>query len=575
MQPDENDIWRDDGQAGGEDNVNAEDKVGETYSDRETVIGGSSDSEIEDTGVQVIKKRNRGRPLGSKNKVKAGKLSKIAAGEGKGIESYFERQGRSNLQKKNDNNIMTRSKSAPRLSNDPVISDTRNDEAPPKVKQTTEVGGEDNSVFQPKYRIARTPVEPVPQVEATQDKGEKKENSSQKEEVSAVSENTNTEIKNTQGTEVGTGGTQQIEDSGKGTPVSQRCLSKFCRTFEMRLRESELKFLVQLEIAKQEILETMVQSMKAPQEPTDSTNDLETRDVADQESVAEVLDTRRGGRRVLKSIRERGSGRRREIRRVEDHTPSADLVSENRTLNKKSTDTKSVTPVPKTTLAGNSSNGGKSQSTDNEKRGRAPVKPLRSDGKVTFYGTHPRKSLIAQPTYIDKESWLGEKAERTNRRNNIVLRRELVAGKKTTRELQEIIKTSLNLKVKILQNMEVGDSHVAELDSLESKKAVMANKAPLRGKELWIDDDLTRRQADTIQWIDSEVDRLRAQGKSAKRYYMKVRLNGAWWSWDERKARMSPLAGRFRERRGPRAPRTSEINFRRPSQGNTSGRGPQ
>lgn len=147
---------------------------------------------------------------------------------------------------------------------------------------------------------------------------------------------------------------------------------------------------------------------------------------------------------------------------------------------------------------------------------------------------------VRQPEAIGKGAWLYEKAEREKRRNNIVLQGELIAGKKTSKDLQKVIKSVLEVDVNINKVLQVRDFTIIQVNKKEDKLKLMKKKASLRGKGLWLDDDLTARQADTMQWIDARVDHFRAHGRQAKRNYMKAMLDGKWWNWDEELALMRP-----------------------------------
>lgn len=61
-----------------------------------------------------------------------------------------------------------------------------------------------------------------------------------------------------------------------------------------------------------------------------------------------------------------------------------------------------------------------------------------------------------------------------------------------------------------------------KLSSLDKKIKLMAEKGKLRGMDLWLDDDLTRREAEIIQWLEREIKAQKA-GYTGKKKLFKSR----------------------------------------------------
>ncbi|KAH0549813.1 hypothetical protein KQX54_014493 [Cotesia glomerata] len=74
---------------------------------------------------------------------------------------------------------------------------------------------------------------------------------------------------------------------------------------------------------------------------------------------------------------------------------------------------------------------------------------------------------------------------------------------------------------------------IATLESINPKKVIMAQKNKLKGSNLWINDDYTRREAHVQAWIRQEVDKEIAQGRAAKTNYMRMWAKDAWWRWED------------------------------------------
>lgn len=55
---------------------------------------------------------------------------------------------------------------------------------------------------------------------------------------------------------------------------------------------------------------------------------------------------------------------------------------------------------------------------------------------------------------------------------------------------------------------------------------------------IWLDDDLTEREKQIRDWLDSIVREERKNGLETRMGYMKIRVEGKWYEWDELKGRL-------------------------------------
>lgn len=80
----------------------------------------------------------------------------------------------------------------------------------------------------------------------------------------------------------------------------------------------------------------------------------------------------------------------------------------------------------------------------------------------------------------------------------------------------------------------------------------MKSKKNLGGIGIWIEDDLTNREKEIQEWLGSLEKEERKNGLDVQVGYLKVRVQGRLYRWDEKKGRLEEQEmvaerGNFRE----------------------------
>lgn len=102
-----------------------------------------------------------------------------------------------------------------------------------------------------------------------------------------------------------------------------------------------------------------------------------------------------------------------------------------------------------------------------------------------------------------------------------------------------------------------GNIFTIHFKKLEGKLAVMREKKELKGTNIWIDDDHTKREIEIQKWIRRIAKEKREQGERVSFGYMTLICNGEVMKYNERKGILEKkhMAFRNREENGSRAGR--------------------
>lgn len=68
---------------------------------------------------------------------------------------------------------------------------------------------------------------------------------------------------------------------------------------------------------------------------------------------------------------------------------------------------------------------------------------------------------------------------------------------------------------------------MVELFAMEYKIEIMKNKSRLEGTGNWTEDDLTEREKEVEEWLESQVREERKKGLESRLDYMKIIVEGA------------------------------------------------
>lgn len=146
------------------------------------------------------------------------------------------------------------------------------------------------------------------------------------------------------------------------------------------------------------------------------------------------------------------------------------------------------------------------------------------------------------PDKLSEREYVWEMRERSNRKSNVIIRGMRAVGRGIKEEIKGIIKEYVGLEIYIKRVRAIGGELLVELDSMENKINIMKMKIRLRGSGIWIDDDLTRREKQVQEWLESLVKDERENGLNTRLGYFKVQVDGGWYEWDEKKGRLGQIS---------------------------------
>lgn len=128
--------------------------------------------------------------------------------------------------------------------------------------------------------------------------------------------------------------------------------------------------------------------------------------------------------------------------------------------------------------------------------------------------------------------WVREK-EKDERKENFVIKGWVVEGELSKERIEAGIKEWLGIEIKIKNFWKSGKVLVVKLESEEAKREVMKYKFRLKGRSIYIENDLTFEeravQGKIGQWAKGEV----LKGRRVKIGRGWVKVEGSWKKWEE------------------------------------------
>jgi len=144
-----------------------------------------------------------------------------------------------------------------------------------------------------------------------------------------------------------------------------------------------------------------------------------------------------------------------------------------------------------------------------------------------------------------------ERRERNDRRKNIMIK-GLKEGEDEVFERVEGLMKELGGEIKVEEVREIkagktekGMLLLVKLKSEEMKRKVLIGRGKLKGKEIWIEEDLTWEER-RIRWrIRRIANEEEAKGKRVRIAQGGIWLEGIWWGWDEELGRLRNAKGKM------------------------------
>lgn len=159
-----------------------------------------------------------------------------------------------------------------------------------------------------------------------------------------------------------------------------------------------------------------------------------------------------------------------------------------------------------------------------------------------------------------------EKEEREKRRRNVIFKGVRAEGGKVKEEIIKLcreMKVSEGMEFEEIKRVRTGREDKGEMIIIkvkkeEDKRKILENKGRLRGREVWVEEDLTFKER-KMNW---NLRRIREEeirrGKMVKIGYGKICIENVWWYWDEEEEELKDGRGRRRDERVAEGERQGE-----------------
>lgn len=152
-----------------------------------------------------------------------------------------------------------------------------------------------------------------------------------------------------------------------------------------------------------------------------------------------------------------------------------------------------------------------------------------------------------------------EMKERRERRKNIIIKEMEVQGKNIKEEVEEWMREKLGI-VQVVRKVEkliLGTNKqgkkieglLIRVQDLEKKKEIMINRKNLKGTNMFIDDDLTKKEREIQKIIRERADEERKKGNKTRIGYQMLEVNRVWMKWQENEEEFKNVNFRIREKR--------------------------
>lgn len=132
-----------------------------------------------------------------------------------------------------------------------------------------------------------------------------------------------------------------------------------------------------------------------------------------------------------------------------------------------------------------------------------------------------------------------ERKERENRRKNLVVKGMKVGEEGMRNKVEEILRElEREVNVEEVRRVEAGRREkgsmlVVKVQSEWMKRNILMNKWKLKGREVWIEEDLTWEER-RIKWKIGQVAlKEKLKGKKIRVGQQGIWIEETWWRWDE------------------------------------------
>lgn len=161
-----------------------------------------------------------------------------------------------------------------------------------------------------------------------------------------------------------------------------------------------------------------------------------------------------------------------------------------------------------------------------------------------------REYLECVPTALSEREYEWEMVERRNRKKNLRIRGIRTVGKGLKEEVKNVIKKFMGIEIYIDKLRAVGGGLLVELESFDNKIDILKRRGMLKGINLWIEDDYIERENEIQEWLGKIAKEEKMRGFETRVGYLKIKVNGDWYRWDERMGRVEQMVFQEAEKGG-------------------------
>lgn len=181
-------------------------------------------------------------------------------------------------------------------------------------------------------------------------------------------------------------------------------------------------------------------------------------------------------------------------------------------------------------------------------------------GKLSRVEDNLRKLMERKPKPLDEWEFEEEREKRKYRKNNVSVYFPEVKGIPKDSFLDTIAKKcGQDIRGKTTKKFESGRLVVARFKDRFEKLEMMRKKKELKGTDIWIKDDLTKREKEVQKWLWEVAENEKKLGRRAEVRYMRINFGDGWWRWNEWSGSIEPQRD---ERKGIQYDQVAQQPFR-------------
>lgn len=129
-----------------------------------------------------------------------------------------------------------------------------------------------------------------------------------------------------------------------------------------------------------------------------------------------------------------------------------------------------------------------------------------------------------------------EQMEKSEIKNNIVIRGLKAEPRKFREAVKDFLETEFGAEGKIVDQRTIPNGknslYAVKLDSWETKNEILKKKKQLKGKDIFINSELTYKERQTGKRLRDLARQYRVEGHQVKIAHNKLEIDGIWHHWD-------------------------------------------